>query len=91
MAKHVPDAGSYASVALLVLRRPYQAPQTPLQRLVASGAADPVKLAELRQRDRLHPFQVSATIEAQRKKIFALSREAPSPSTTPAPVERALG
>ena len=71
------------------LRRHYEAPQTPLQRLVASGAADPVRLAELQQRrDRLDPFQLSATIEGQLKKIFALSREAPSPWTTPAPVER---
>src|SRR5215469_3594238 len=70
-------------------RRHYEAPQTPLQRLVASGAADPVRLAELQQRrDRLDPFQLSATIEGQLKKIFALSREAPSPWTTPAPVER---
>jgi len=72
------------------LRRHYEAPQTPLQRLVASGAADAVKLAELRQRrDRLDPFQLSATVETQLKKIFALSRETPAPSTTPAPQERA--
>jgi hypothetical protein len=71
-------------------RRRYEAPQTPLQRLVASGAADAVKLAGLqRRRDRLDPFQLSASIEAQLKKIFALSREAPVPSTTPVPVERA--
>jgi hypothetical protein len=72
------------------LPRRYEAPQTPRQRLLASGAADPVKLGELQQRrDRLDPFQLSATIEGQLKKIFALSREAPSPSTTPASVERA--
>jgi hypothetical protein len=71
------------------LRRHYQAPQTPLQRLVASGTAEAVKLAELRQRrDRLDPFQLSASIEAQLRKIFALSRGFPVPSTTPAPVER---
>ena len=71
-------------------RRPYEAPQTPLQRLVASGGADALKRAELQQlRNRLDPFQLSATMEAQRKKIFTLSREAPVPSTTPAPRERA--
>jgi hypothetical protein len=47
------------------LRRHYQAPQTPLQRLVGSGATDAVKLAELQQRrERLDPFQLSASIEA---------------------------
>jgi len=72
------------------LRRHYQAPQTPLRRLVASGAADAVKLAELQQRrERLDPFELSASIEVQLKKIFALSREAPAPSTTPALQERA--
>jgi hypothetical protein len=72
------------------LRRHYEAPQTPLQRLVASGAAEAVKLAELRQRrERLDPFELSASIEAQLKRIFALSREVPVPSTTPAPVARA--
>ena len=30
-------------------RRRYQAPQTPLQRLAASGTADPLKVAELRR------------------------------------------
>jgi hypothetical protein len=70
------------------LRRHYEAPQTPLQRLVASGAADAVKLAGLQQgRDRLDPFALSANIEAQLKRIFALSREVPGPPTTPAPVE----
>jgi len=64
------------------LRRRYEAPQTPLQRLVASGAADLVKLAELRcLRERLDPFQLSATVEAKLKRVFALSREAaPTPS-----------
>ena len=70
------------------LRRHYQAPQTPLQRLVASGGADAVKLAELQQRrERLDPFQLSASIEAQRKRIFALSRKAPASSLTPVPRE----
>jgi hypothetical protein len=54
------------------LRRPYQAPQTPLRRLAASRAADAVKLAELQQRGRLDPFQVSASIEAD---IFSRQHE----------------
>jgi hypothetical protein len=66
------------------LRRRYQAPQTPLQRLAACGAADPVQVAELqRLRQSLDPFQLSAAVEAQRRGIFALSREAPAPSMAP--------
>ena len=63
------------------LRRRYEAPQTPLQRLEASGAADAAQVAELRRlRETLNPFQLSASIEAKLKGIFALSREAPAPS-----------
>jgi hypothetical protein len=48
------------------LRRRYESPQTPLQRLQASGKADPVRLAELqRQRSRLDPFELSRNIEAK--------------------------
>jgi hypothetical protein len=61
------------------LRRRYEAPQTPLQRLAASGAADPLRVAELqRLREGLDPFQLSAMIEAKLEGIFALSREAPN-------------
>jgi hypothetical protein len=68
------------------LRRHYQAPQTPRQRLLASGAADPVKRAELQHRgDGLDPFQLWAALEVQLKKIFALSREAPCPRRRPFP------
>ena len=58
------------------LWRRYAAPQTPLQRLAACGAADPVRVAELqRLRQSLDPFQLSAAVEAKRMRIFALSRE----------------
>jgi hypothetical protein len=75
------------------LRRRYEAPQTPLERLAASGAADPVKLAELQhRREQLDPFELSARIEAKLKRIFALSREAPAPSRAPSSREaRAVG
>ena len=68
------------------LRRRYEAPQTPLRRLQACGAADPGQVAELRRlRARLDPFQLSASIDAKLKAIFALSREAPAPSRAPRP------
>jgi hypothetical protein len=61
------------------LRRRYEAAQTPLQRLAASGAADPARVTELqRLRKGLDPFELSATIEAKLEGIFALSREAPA-------------
>ena len=73
------------------LRRRYEAPQTPLQRLAASGAADPVQVAELRRlRQSLDPFQLSAAVEAKRTGIFALSREAPAPWMAQRPPESAL-
>ena len=66
------------------LRRHYQVPQTPLQRLAASGVGDAKVFAELkRRRERLDPFQLSASIEAKLQGIFALSREVPAPSTAP--------
>jgi len=72
------------------LRRRYEAPQTPLQRLEASRAADPVPVAELRRlRARLDPFELSASIEAKLKRIFALSCEAPAPSRGQRPQESA--
>jgi hypothetical protein len=73
------------------LRRRYEAPQTPLQRLRAAGGADPAKIGELqRLRDSLDPFQLSGSIEAKRKRIFALSREAPVPSMAQRLQESAL-
>jgi hypothetical protein len=59
------------------LRRHYEAPQTPLQRLLASPAVDSERLAELhRLRETLDPFQLSQTIQAKRERIFQLSTEA---------------
>jgi hypothetical protein len=72
------------------LRRRYEAPQTPLQRLRAGGGADPVKIGERqRLRDSLDPFPLSGCIEAKRKRIFALSCEAPAPSMAQGPQESA--
>ena len=59
------------------LRRHYETPQTPFQRVVASSVADPERLAELqRWRETLDPFQLSQTIQAKRERIFQLSTEA---------------
>lgn len=59
------------------LRRRYEAPQTPWQRVAASPVADPERGAELRgQHQTLDPFQLAATIQAKLEKIYQLSREA---------------
>ena len=70
------------------LRRRYQAPQTPFQRVVASPVADPERVAELqRQRETLDPFQLSATIQAQLEGVFRLSTEIREQSPSPHAVE----
>jgi hypothetical protein len=62
------------------LRRRYQAPQTPLQRLCACppSALLPDRLAELKRlRDRLDPFDLAHRIQRQLEAIFQL---APQPN-----------
>jgi hypothetical protein len=68
------------------LRRRYEAPQTPLQRLAAWPVADPGRVAELRcRRQTLDPFQLSARIQAKLEGIFGLSAECPSEGSSAAP------
>ena len=56
------------------LRRYYDAPQTPLERVRACPQADPVKVAALvRQRDRLDPFALAARIDDQLAQVYALA------------------
>jgi hypothetical protein len=63
------------------LRRHYETPQTPWQRVAASPVADPQRGAELRRRrERLDPFRLSATIQEKLEGIFRLSAEAAAPS-----------
>jgi hypothetical protein len=56
------------------LRRYYDAPQTPLDRVRVCPQADPVKVAALvRQRDRLDPFALAARIDDQLAQVYALA------------------
>ncbi len=56
------------------LRRHYEAPQTPFQRVAASSGVDPERVAELRRlRQTLDPFQLSQTIQSKRERIFQRS------------------
>jgi hypothetical protein len=55
------------------LKRVYDPPQTPFQRVCASKHALPVKVAELQQLlDTLDPFELSRRIEHQLERIFQL-------------------
>jgi hypothetical protein len=56
------------------LRRYYDAPQTPLDRVRVCPQADPLKVAVLeRQRDRLDPFALAARIDDQLAQVYALA------------------
>lgn len=57
------------------LKRVYDAPRTPLDRLLLGKDTDPAMLAELvRLRQRTDPFELAKTIERKLERIAALSR-----------------
>jgi len=69
------------------LTRHYDQPQTPLDRLVASGAGDPAEIATLQQlRARLDPFALAETIDRKLRHIYRLAnrRQSPRPVTAEA-------
>jgi hypothetical protein len=62
------------------LRRQYDRPQTPPDRLLASGAGDPTQLRALvRLRARLDPFVLAAAIERKLQQIYRLANRRHSP------------
>ncbi len=62
------------------LRRKHDRPQTPLDRLLASGAGDPVQRRALqRLRARLDPFVLAAAIERKLQRIYRLANRRHSP------------
>jgi hypothetical protein len=71
------------------LQRAYDAPQTPLERVIASGVLTKEAAAHLcAQRDRLDPFALSRSIDAQLEQIQRLAnlRQSPkNPDTLLAP------
>ena len=57
------------------LKRVYDSPQTPFQRVCTSKQAIPAKVAQLQKwRDTLDPFELSHQIEQKLERIFQLSR-----------------
>ncbi len=74
------------------LRRYYDAPQTPLERVRRCPQADLAKVAALvRQRDRLDPFALAARIDRKLARVYALAnhRRGLVPSTPGAGATRA--
>jgi hypothetical protein len=74
------------------LRRQYDAPQTPVERVRACPAADRTKVAALVQlQSTLDPFVLAARIEHQRDRLYALAnhRRAGRPLDAGGPVENA--
>ena len=67
------------------VRRRYDAPRTPLDRVLACSEIRPEVTAQLqRLRDRLDPFALAHTIEHQLERIYALATTRPSTPPTPA-------
>ena len=76
------------------LRRRYDAPRAPLERLLACAEIDRAKVAALvALRDRLDPFALAETIDRQLEAIFALANHRQSPgraaAAAPAPAPTA--
>jgi hypothetical protein len=67
------------------LTRRYDRPQTPLDRLVASGVGDTVRIAALQQlRNRWDPFVLAQMIDRKLRRIYRSVARALAPSV-PAP------
>ncbi len=66
------------------LKRRYDKPQTPLERVAACPQADPLKLAELKKlRAATDPFELAKTIERKLERIYQLANQRVSPSSQP--------
>lgn len=61
-------------------RRKYDKPQTPLDRVIASGVGRPEAVAKLKAlRDRLDPFRLSGVVEGKLASIWSMRCKAPKP------------
>ena len=66
------------------LRRRYDKPVTPLERLLACPQADPAKLQELKKlREGTDPFALAKTIEQKLERIYQLANHRVSPRPEP--------
>jgi len=68
------------------LRRVYDRPQTPLERVLACPEADPGKQAHLKAlRERLDPFALAEAIDQKLTRLYALARHRAKPQPKPTP------
>jgi transposase InsO family protein len=66
------------------LKRRYDKPQTPLERVAACPGADPLKTAELQKlRDATDPFALAKTIDQKLQRIYQLANQRVSPNFEP--------
>jgi transposase InsO family protein len=66
------------------LKRRYDKPKTPLERVAACPQADPLKLAELKKlRDATDPFALAKTIEQKLERVYQLANPRLSPNPKP--------
>src|SRR6266849_197167 len=69
------------------LRRRYDAPRTPLERVQAAPQQDRAKVAALLAlRQRLDPFVLAQTIDAKIERLYALANHRQSPGPVPGPI-----
>lgn len=74
------------------LRRVYDAPQTPLERVAGSGYAEPSRLAELTKlQSRLDPFELARSIDRKLKRIYELANRRLSPGSCPLHIDHRKG
>jgi hypothetical protein len=63
------------------LKRRYDKPQTPLERVAACPQADPLKITELKKlRDASDPFALAKTIDQKLQRIYQLANQRVSPN-----------
>jgi hypothetical protein len=66
------------------LKRRYDQPQPPLERLLNCSQADPLKIQELKNlRDRIDPFALAKHIEQKLERIYLMANRRVSPSLKP--------
>jgi transposase InsO family protein len=70
------------------LKRSYDKPQTPLERVLKCPQADPVKVQRLKRlRDQTDPFELAKRIEQKLERIFAMANQRVSPQPKGPPIQ----
>jgi hypothetical protein len=73
------------------VRRRYDIPRTPLERVLACAETPPAIAAHLQQqRDRLDPFALARAIAQRLERIYVLANPRHRPGALPTPVSRPI-